>query len=134
MFNGTVEMPGTCKQNGKSELSLSARVAQGGAWLLGLNMFRRMLEFGRTIILAHLLVPADFGLVGIAGLALSATEAFTETGFQAALIQRKQGTTQYLNTAWIVSVVRGLILTGSLIMAAPVVAKFFGNSLVTPVL
>ena len=134
MPNGTVEMPLSFEEKVNAEPSLSARVAQSGAWLLGLNMFRRMLEFGRTIILARLLVPADFGLVAIAGLALSATEAFTETGFQAALIQNKHATTQYLNTAWIVSVFRGLILTGTLIMAAPLVGAFFGNNLVTPVL
>lgn len=134
MSNDAVEIPGCLQENTKSALSLTVRVAQSGAWLLGLNLFRRMLEFARTIILARLLVPADFGVVGIASLALSATEAFTETGFQAALIQRKQVTAQYLNTAWIVSVVRGLILTASLIMAAPLVAGFFGNSLVAPVL
>ena len=42
---------------------------------------------------------ADFGLMGIALLAMSALQTFTQTSFQAALIQKKGDIRDYLDTA-----------------------------------
>jgi O-antigen/teichoic acid export membrane protein len=50
-------------------------------WVFGLRITSRSLGFIRTIILARLLTPEDFGLLGIAMLAISTLETFCETGF-----------------------------------------------------
>jgi len=81
----------------------------------------------RTIVLARLLAPKDFGLFGIALLAMSALETFSETGFQAALIQKKGGIKPYLDTAWTMQVIRGAALALILFGIGPYVAAFFGE-------
>jgi len=61
--------------------SLSKRVVKGGKWVFALRITNRGLRFVRTIILARLLAPHDFGLLGVAILATSTLGVFTQTGF-----------------------------------------------------
>lgn len=105
--------------------SLSKKVVQGGMWIFGLRIINRGLGFVRTIILARLLVPEDFGLFGIAMLAIATLETFSQTGFQAALIQKKENVESYLDTAWTVSAIRSVLLFLILFFSAPLVATFF---------
>lgn len=69
---------------------LSKKVVRGGIWVFTLRISNRGLGFVRTIILARLLAPSDFGLLGIAMLAISTLETFPQTGFLSALIQKKK--------------------------------------------
>ena len=95
--------------------------------MFGLRIINRGLGFVRTIILARLLAPSDFGLLGIAMLAIATLETFSQTGFQAALIQKKENVESYLDTAWTVSAIRGILLFLILFLSAPLVAKFFNS-------
>jgi O-antigen/teichoic acid export membrane protein len=106
---------------------LSKKVVRGGAWVIGLRIINRGFGFVRTIILARLLTPNDFGILGISLLAIAILETFSQTGFQAALIQKKEHVENYLDTAWTVSVFRGIILFTLLFLSAPFVARFFGS-------
>lgn len=114
--------------------SLSHRVVRGGIWVFALRITNRGLGFIRTIMLARLLAPADFGLLGIAMLAIATLESFSQTGFQAALIQKKEDVESYLDTAWTVSAIRGILLFLILYFTAPIIAKFFNSSQATLVI
>ena len=114
--------------------SLSKKVVRGGIWVFGLRIINRGLGFIRTIILARLLAPSDFGLLGIAMLAIATLETFSQTGFQAALIQKKDNVESYLDTSWTVSAIRGIVLFLILFLSAPVVAKFFNSPQATLVI
>jgi lipopolysaccharide exporter len=111
----------------KPETSLSQRVAKGGMWVFALRGLEKGLGLIRLVILARLLAPHDFGLFGIALLAMSTLETFSQTGFQTALIQKKGDITQYLDTAWTVSVIRAVILFVILFFSASYVAHFFNT-------
>lgn len=91
---------------------LSKRVVRGGIWVFALRITNRGLGFIRTIILARLLAPHDFGLLGIAMLAIATLETFSQTGFQASLIQKKENIKSYLDTAWTVSTIKGVAKKG----------------------
>jgi O-antigen/teichoic acid export membrane protein len=90
-------------------------------------MLNRALGFIRTIILARLLAPEDFGLLGIALLSISMLETFSKTGFDSALIQKKENVESYLDTAWTVSALRGILLFFILLFSAPLIARFFNT-------
>ena len=113
---------------------LSTRVVKGGLWVFALRFINRGLGFIRTIVLARLLAPEDFGLLGIALLSLSTLETFSQTGFHAALIQKKENVGSYLDTAWTVSVIRGVVLFLLLFFLAPVIARFFSSPQATLVI
>jgi len=104
---------------------LSKKAVKGTFWVFALNLARRLLGLVRTLILARLLTPKDFGLVGVALLIISTLETFSNTGFNQALVQRKDSAEKYLNTAWTVQILRGLILSMVLFISAPYAAKFF---------
>ncbi len=107
--------------------SLSQRVVHAGFWASALKITTRLFGLARTIVLARLLAPNDFGLYGIALLSLSALETFSKTGFDQALIQKKEDIKSYLDTAWTIQVIRGLLLASILILGAPLVGSFFGE-------
>ena len=111
----------------KPETSLSRRVAKGGMWVFSLRGVEKILGLVKLVILARLLSPNDFGLFGIALLAMSTLETFSQTGFQTALVQKKEGIAQYLDTVWTASVIRGSILFIIILFSAPYVALFFNT-------
>jgi lipopolysaccharide exporter len=121
-------------QNLNQTESLSKKVVQGGVWVFALRMANRGLRFIRTVILARLLAPEDFGLLGIAMLSIATLETFSETGFRAALIQKREDIESHLDTAWTVSVIRGLILFILLFLSAPLIAEFFSSPQATLVI
>jgi len=105
--------------------TLLQRVVRGGGWVFALRITDQLFGLARLIILARLLAPADFGLFGIALLAMSALETFSQTGFSAALIQKNEDIKPYLDTAWTVQLIRGTILALILFAVAPHIAAFF---------
>jgi len=107
--------------------TLSQRVVHAGFWAFSFRIVDRLFGLARTVVLARLLAPADFGLYGIALLALSMLETFSETGFNAAIIQKKGDVKPYLDTAWTVQAIRGFLLALLLLVIAPYVATFFGE-------
>jgi len=113
---------------------LSQRVVHAGFWAFALRITDRLFGLARTIVLARVLSPNDFGLFGISLLALSALNTFSQTGFQAALVQKKGNIKPYLDTAWTVQVIRGFVLAGILFGIAPYVASFFGEPMAAPLL
>jgi len=113
---------------------LSQRVVYAGFWAFALRITDRLFGLARTIVLARVLSPNDFGLFGIALLGLSALNTFSQTGFQAALVQKKGDIKPYLNTAWTLQVIRGFVLAGILFGIAPYVASFFEEPMAAPLL
>jgi lipopolysaccharide exporter len=112
-------------EESNSPSSLFHRVVKGGVWVFSLRIAERIFYLIRLIILARILAPHDFGLMGIALLTMATLETFSQTGFQAALIQKKENTEDYLNSAWTVMIIRGFILFMILYFIAPHVATFF---------
>jgi len=107
--------------------SLTHKVIKGGLWIFlarGLVQFTGIIN---SIILARLLAPSDFGLMGIALMTLGVLQGFTNMGLKEALIQRKGDLGEHLDVAWTISIVRGLFLFLIIFLLAPFVAHFFEN-------
>ena len=113
---------------------LSKKVVKGGLWVFSLRILNRGLGFIRTLVLARLLAPEDFGLLGIAMLSISTLETFSQTGLEAALVQKKENVRYYLDTAWTVSAIRGFALFSILFLSAPTIATFFHSPQATLVI
>jgi len=113
---------------------LSHKVIKGGFWVFLIRILGQLLNFIRLIILARILAPADFGLMGIALLTMTTLETFSQTGFQTALIQKKKDIKEYLDAAWTVLIIRGIILFAILYFIAPIAATFFDASAAKPII
>lgn len=103
----------------------SQHVISGGFWVFGIRFVHQAFSILRLIILARILGPYDFGLMGIALLTMSTIDTFSQTGFQQALIQKKGDIRDYLDAAWTFLILRGVIITGIIFFAAPYSSDFF---------
>lgn len=113
---------------------LRGRVLRGGLWT-GLSYFAtRALAFAQTVVLARLLLPDDFGLMGVAMFAVGAFGVFTQTGVDLALIRRPDAARRDLDTGWAICVCRGGLLCAAAFLSAPLVARAFGDARAGPVL
>ncbi len=93
-------------------------MATGAAWMIFQRVAVRAIGLISTIILARLLVPEDFGIIALATGIFSALDALLEFGFDLALIQdQRDGRARY-DTAWTLSVLRGLFAALILLAAA----------------
>ncbi len=112
--------------NTKEHPDLYRKTVRGGAWLMAERATSQILSFVRLLVLARLLPPREFGVLGIAMLLLQILETFTQTGFNTALVQRKEENIHsYLGTAWTVNVIRGMVLFLIFVTAAPLAIHFF---------
>jgi len=98
---------------------------KGVSWITFLRVSTRAITILRFSILGRLLTPAQFGFFGIASLILSLLEVITETGINIFLVQDKRGIKEHINSAWVVSIIRGIVLTLLILLLAPFIASFF---------
>jgi O-antigen/teichoic acid export membrane protein len=98
---------------------------KGISWMSGDRFVSRGFTFLKIIILARVLSPLQFGLFGIASLILSLLETLTETGINVVLIQSKAELTEYINSAWVVSIIRGILIALVIIITSPLISYFF---------
>jgi len=114
--------------------SLKKKVFIGAVWLYSLEFFSRGLMVIQTIILARLLAPEHFGIIGVFFIVSAALESFTAAGFKKALVQRKNIDSDFLNTAWTVTVARGIVLFVIVFLVSSSVANFLGTPEAIPVI
>ena len=115
-------------------IKLSQCAVRSGAWVFLLRVIQQLFSLTRLVILARILAPHDFGLMGIALLSMATLETFSQTGFQQALIQKKHDIKPYLDSAWTVLILRGVILFGILYLIAPYAAIFFDAPEAKPII
>ncbi len=101
------------------------QAVKGVGWMAFLRATTRGLAFVRLAVLARVLDPFQFGIYGIASLILALLEIFTETGVNVVLVQSKNKITEYLNTAWVVSIFRGALISLLMILLSYPASLFF---------
>ena len=114
--------------------NLGGRVAAGAAWAMLQKLLERGLGLVSTLILARLLVPEDFGLVAIASSFVALLELLRMFGFDMALIQLRSVDQSHMDTAWTFAAILGLGIAILVASLAPVVADFYGDPRLMPVL
>jgi O-antigen/teichoic acid export membrane protein len=102
-------------------------VIRGGLWVGFGFVGQQAIAVVRTLVLARLLTPEDFGLVGLVTLTLFAGMMLTEFGLDSALIQRANLPAPFVHTAWNLMLIRGICLFGLLQGTAPWIAAAFAR-------
>ena len=114
--------------------SWSQRVAHAGVWAFALHLAEQLVILCRLFVVAVLLAPRDFGLFGMALITIMALDTLSQTGFEQALIHKKEEIRPYLEVAWTVLFLRGLLLAVLLFAMAPWAAAFFREPDVMPLI
>lgn len=87
-----------------------------------------------TIALARLLSPADFGLMALLSVFMSLAKVFSDFGLSASLIQRKTITEDDETSAFALNIGVGLALASLLVAISPIVASFYAQPVLGPML
>ena len=102
-------------------------------WSLLQNMGGRGLSFLVTIILARLLTPAYFGLIGMLSIFITISQALVFSGFNEALIQKKDiDEGDYSSVFWL-NLVVSMMLYCVLFFSAPFISSFYDQTALTDI-
>ncbi|HZF81658.1 MAG TPA: oligosaccharide flippase family protein, partial [Rubrivivax sp.] len=94
----------------------------GAAWTVGGRWSIKAIGFISTIIMARLLVPADYGVVAMAMLAVGLVQALLDFNAGTALLRKAEVGRDEIDSAWSLGILQG-VLTGALLaLASPLLA------------
>ena len=116
------------------KISLKQRAISGVIWSCLQNSGQAVITFVIGLLLARLLMPEDFGLIGMLFIFIAVSGAFVESGFSAALVQ-KQGTDQLdYSTVFYFNLLVSAVCYGLLFFAAPFISTFYNQPPLTALL
>jgi PST family polysaccharide transporter len=114
----------TLEESG-SQRALDKALVGGVAWTAGVKWISQVLTWGMTLIVARLLKPSDYGLIGMAAIYLTFVQLFSEFGLATAVITMRDLSDDQLSQLNSVSLLTGLAgFAVSGLLAIPI-AKFF---------
>ena len=113
---------------------LGSHTAHGAFWTILFSMLNKVVAFGSQIALAWFLLPADFGLVGMAFSVTSMAALISGMNLKAVLVQRQDRFEQDVGQVFWLSLVMGLTGTVLLAVAAPVAGIIFKDHRVAPLI
>lgn len=108
------------------EKSLTHRTVDGLLWSVSGSLVQIALRMVVLAILARLLTPAEFGIVGAAMIIISLTEIFGHLGVAQAVIQRPNLTEQHIRSGIVISLLFGLVTGILLYLLADPISRLLG--------
>jgi teichuronic acid exporter len=112
--------------------SLQQKTLYALSWSLIETVASRGVQFVIGIILARLLFPEQFGLIGMLTIFIAVIRTFLDSGFGAALIQKREVTQTDICSIFYFNILVGLVAAGLLCVAAPWIAAFYKQPILTP--
>lgn len=104
---------------------LRRRAVAGVVWNIGSQGGQQVLQFVLMLVLARLLRPADFGLVGMVTVFTGFAMLFADLGLGAALVERSELRDAHLDTAFWLNVAFGILLAAGFVLGAPAIAALY---------
>ena len=117
-----------------AEPSLTTRTLSGAAWSAIARVGQQIVSLLTTAVLARLLAPADYGLVGMCAFFLGFISIFRDLGTSAAIIQQKQLEEPLPSTVFWLNVLFGAVTCGLCVVAAPLIASFYHTAQLTSIM
>lgn len=108
---------------------LTKKSFEGALWFGGLRVVIKLFSLIKLVVAARILSPQEIGWFGMIMLPYGLAEVMTESGINQALVQTSKNEKDYLSSAWLAFIGRGLLISLSLWLAAPLVSRFFGADL-----
>jgi len=103
----------------------------GFGWRQFFYIINNVIAVGRIMIVARLLAPYDFGLFSITLISLGLSEALTQTGINLTILQSKRKIEFFLDTAWVIAILRGLVIALLVASLALVLPNFYHETKLT---
>ena len=105
--------------------NLRKKTLVGSIWMMFERFGYLSIQFLSNLVLARLLMPDDFGAIGIMMVFITLSNVFIDSGFSASLIQKKEITEQDKSTVFFTNLTLSVIVYVSLFIASPWIADYF---------
>lgn len=110
-----------------SDNSLKDKTVKGVGWSAADAFLGHGVTFIVGLVLARLLSPEEYGLIGIVTIFTTILLGFVDSGFSNALIRKQKVTDDDYNTMFIVNMTMSIVMCSMLYFAAPTIARFFSR-------
>ena len=114
--------------------TLKEKTAKGLGWGFIESISGTGLTAIISIILANILAPEQFGLVGMVAIFVTLGNSLMDSGFSGALIRKGDVTDKDLSTVFYTNLALGAGIYAILYAVSPLVASFLGYEILTPLL
>lgn len=101
------------------------KIVYGIAWSFTDNILQQLINFIVGIILARILIPSEFGTLGIISIFIAISNTFVNMGLSDALINKKETTERDYSTVFYANIIFGILVYIILFFLAPFISSFF---------
>lgn len=91
-------------------------------------------QFLLTLVIARLLTPSDYGLIGLMTIFITISQTFIDSGFNTALLRTKSPKEEDFSTVFYFNIVIAVFVYAILFASAPYISNFFKQELFCSVL
>ena len=117
-----------------AEESLKNKTVKGASWSFFDSIAGQGITFLVGLVLARLLTPEEYGLIGIIIIFIAVFNSIVDSGFSNALIRKNDAKDIDYNTVFISNLVLSVVLFGVLYISAPAISNFFNQPQLIPLL
>ena len=110
-----------------SQESLKSKTIKGTAWSAADAFLGQGVTFLVGIVLARMLSPDEYGLIGICLIFNTVLSGIVDSGFSNALIRKKNCTDVDYNTMFVTNLTISIVLYALLFVSSPLVSQFFNR-------
>jgi O-antigen/teichoic acid export membrane protein len=104
---------------------LKSTAVKGVLWSAIDKFAAQLGQFAVSIVLARILLPEDFGLIGMLSIFIALSQTFIESGLGSGLIQRQERNNVDFSTLFVFNLSVSIVLYCIIFFSAPFVAAFF---------
>lgn len=112
--------------------SLKQKTVNGTLWSSLERFSVQGIQFVVMIIMARILTPDDYGLVGMLTIFIAVSQSLIDSGFSQALIRKQDRTETDNSTVFYFNIAVGIVLYAILYICAPLIARFYQEPILTP--
>lgn len=112
-------------------MSLTDKTLSGFVWAFGERFGVQAIQMAIFIVLARILTPEAFGLMGMLAVFIAVSQSLTDSGFGQALIQKKDADEVDFSSVFYINLVVSISIYGLLYVSAPLIASFYGEPILT---
>lgn len=99
----------------------------GVSWQTVLRFSTVAITLVKTMFIARILSPNDFGLFALIAITLGLAEATTETGVNLTIIQSKRSIKYFIDSAWVIAIIRGFIIGILMLLMGVLMSRFYNE-------
>lgn len=108
---------------------IKTQATKGVIWSFVERFSVQGVSFLITLIMARILTPSDYGLIGMLAIFMSLSQVFIDGGFASALIQKKSCTNKDFSTVFYTNIAISIVIYISLFIGSPFIADFYNQEI-----